>query len=91
MPVDMLIGADYYWQLVTGKISRGSDGPIAIHTKLGWVLSSPSCSGEIGHCSMNLSTLHADAHTAEPQVLDEQLRAFWELEALGIHDQKSNL
>ena len=37
MPIDMLIGSDYYWQLVTGSICRGTSGPIAVHTKLGWV------------------------------------------------------
>lgn len=37
MQVDILIGSDYYWQLVTGTIRRGGGGPIAVHTKLGWV------------------------------------------------------
>ena len=38
LPVDILIGCDHYWDLVTG---RGKDGLVAIHTKLGWVLSGP--------------------------------------------------
>ena len=42
MPIDILIGSDYYWQLVTGSICRGTSGPVAVHTKLGWVLSGPS-------------------------------------------------
>ena len=94
MPVDVLIGADYYWQLVTGRISRGTNGPIAVHTKLGWVLSGPSCHDEPGQCSMNLSvtyTLHAETHSVEPNALEEQLRAFWELEALGIQDQERTI
>ena len=33
LEVDILVGSDYYWDLVTG-ISRGSSGPAAIHTKL---------------------------------------------------------
>ena len=37
--VDVLIGSDYYWDLVTGNICRGDSGLTAIHTKLGWVLS----------------------------------------------------
>ena len=37
-----LIGSDFYWELVTGGVRRGSKGPIAIHTKLGWVLSGPT-------------------------------------------------
>ena len=35
--VDLLIGSDYYWQLTTGEVRRGNDGPVAVGTKLGWV------------------------------------------------------
>ena len=38
---EVLIGSDHYWQLVTGTVVRGSDGPVAIQTKLGWVLTGP--------------------------------------------------
>jgi len=38
LKIDVLIGSDHYWQLVTGKVVRG---PTAIHTQLGWVLSGP--------------------------------------------------
>ena len=37
----MLIGSDHYWQLVTGTMVRGGDGPVAIHTRLGRVLTGP--------------------------------------------------
>lgn len=93
MPIDMLIGSDYYWELVTGSICRGVNGPIAIHTKLGWVLSGPSAHGETGCCAMNLSVTHVlrvDTCSAEP-TLEDQLRAFWELEALGIQDKEKTL
>lgn len=39
MEVDVLVVCDYYWELATGDTRRGSKGPIAINTKLGWVLS----------------------------------------------------
>ena len=58
LPVDILIGSDYYWELVTGRVSRGSSGPTAIHTKLGWVLSGPSFHIEPDECAMNLSITH---------------------------------
>jgi hypothetical protein len=38
LEVDILIGSDYYWSLVTGEVCRGNSGPIAIQT---WVLSGP--------------------------------------------------
>ena len=42
MSMDMLVGSDYYWELVTGSICRGVSGPVAMPPKLGWVWSSPS-------------------------------------------------
>ena len=35
MSIVMLIGADYCWELTTGKTSQGDSGPIAIHQGLG--------------------------------------------------------
>ena len=37
LEVDALIGSDVYWSLVTGVVRRGKGGPMAIHTKVGWV------------------------------------------------------
>jgi len=39
--IDVLIGSDQYWKLVTGCVIKGEQGPTAIHTRLGWVLSGP--------------------------------------------------
>ena len=40
--VDILIVSDYYWNLVTGRLERGADGPVAIQTKFGWIISGPT-------------------------------------------------
>ena len=37
--IDVLVGSDYYWNFVTGETRIGTDGPIAICSKLGWLLS----------------------------------------------------
>ena len=79
LPIDVLIGSDYYWQLVTGSVCRGTNGPVAIHTKLGWVLSGPSTCGDTDQVAMNLSVthiLHSETNPAEPCALSDQLRAF---------------
>ena len=39
--IDMLIGSDQYWDLITGNVVRKANGPTAVHTRLGWVLSGP--------------------------------------------------
>ena len=33
LPVDFLIGFDYYCELATGSVCRGVNGPTAVHTK----------------------------------------------------------
>ena len=40
--IDVLVGADHYWDLVTGDIVKGEEGPTAINSKLGWLLSGPA-------------------------------------------------
>ena len=85
--VDILIGSDYYWELVTGSVCRSKKGPTAVHTKLGWVLSGPMLEGYRAQSSTNLITTHVlqvDTHQQKIVNLDEQLRSFWELESLGI-------
>ena len=41
LAIDVLIGSDNYWNLVTGKVLKGACGPTAIEIRLGWVLSGP--------------------------------------------------
>ena len=58
MEIDILIGSDYYWELATGEVCRGNSGPIAIYTRLGWVLSGPTKSFESTETATNLVTTH---------------------------------
>ena len=37
--IDILVGADHYWDLVIGDIIHGRNGPTAVSSKLGWLLS----------------------------------------------------
>ena len=95
LPVDILIGSDYYWDLVTGSICRSEKGPTAIHTKLGWVLSGPTLSSSSMRCSSTYITtthlLRIDDSPTESTQLVEQLRSFWELESLGISEEEKTL
>ena len=94
LEVDVLIGSDYYWELATGEVLRGErGGPVAINTKLGWVLSGPAPDIESHQASVSLvaahpittHTLRVNSQHCSTEKLDDQLRAFWELESLGIH------
>ena len=92
LEVDILIGSDAYWSLVTGKIIRGRNGPIAIQTKVGWVLSGPTKPQETA-VNLTLTPTHVlkiDACALEPS-LDDRLKQFWDLESLGISKDETSV
>ena len=89
-PVDILIGADYYWQIVSGDMLHSDTGTIALSTRLGWVLSGPVPS--ITAAGETMSALVTTQRHTTPSVsaeepddaLLQQMKLFWELESLGI-------
>ena len=86
LEIDILVGSDHYWEVVTGRIIRGASGPAAVETRLEWVLSGPVegvTQESIAINFISTHTLRVDAFT-EQQSLEEGLRRFWELESLGI-------
>ena len=94
LEVDILVGLDQYWKLVTGKVVRCLNGPTAVHTRLGWVLSGPVLGSPPDVSSVNLITTHSlrvDAYQQQTESeLDSQLKMFWDLESLGVrHDEPS--
>ena len=90
LQVDLLIGSDYYWDFITGTILRGSDGPVAIDTRLGWVLSGQvSCPEET--CSLVTHNLHASSAVSELQTLSETMKSFWDLECSGLPETDRSL
>ena len=92
LEIDVLIGSDSYWDLVTGRVVRGDSGPTAIHTKLGWILSGPANHLEV---SVNLTvasthSLKVDTCPSMEPTLDDCLERFWDLESLGIVNQETS-
>ncbi|CAL1261366.1 unnamed protein product [Larinioides sclopetarius] len=78
--ISYLIGSDFYWSL-KNRIKRLDSSLVAIETRLGWSLQG-KCD-ERGDCtSVNLIDSEVDSISAE-------LRKFWEIESLGIHDKDS--
>ena len=95
--VDILFGADYYWKFVMGATKHGQGpGPVAVLTRLGWVLSGPviDCSQSKRNCSINLNATHnlrVDAEqlcTNPDRNLHAQLEMFWKLETLGVQNKE---
>ena len=81
--IDLLIGSDFYWSLVTGNV-RFIEGysPVAIETKVGWVFSGPIDLPD----SINLNVSTNDTHVVFIQNsktklnYEDELSKFWDLE-----------
>ena len=88
LEVDLLVGSDFYWQLMTGRVQKGEAGPTAIESHLGWILSGPSISTNAHSVSANLTQTHVlrIAEAPDPVVdpLREDLSKFCLLESMGI-------
>ena len=77
LEVDMLIGSDLYWSLVTRRVRRERSGPMGVHTRIGWILSGPVDRQEVS-VNLTLTATHAlriNTHPVERD-LDDQLRRF---------------
>nr|XP_042912776.1 uncharacterized protein LOC107436914 [Parasteatoda tepidariorum] len=79
-PIEVLIGADFYWTVVNSEIPfRLSETIVLIPSVFGWILS-----GSRSHTSVaSLSSVH-NISIKLPYTLDDQVRKFWDLDTLGI-------
>ena len=92
--MNILIGADYMWPFMESQTKRGEfDEPVAVLTKLGWVISGPmkmECKEKLS--SINFVTTHVlkvsqlqDYHMEDN--LSTQLEKFWSLDSIGIQEK----
>ena len=40
--IDVLIGSDYYWDIITGEVALGYDKLVAVSSKFAWLGSRPT-------------------------------------------------
>ena len=94
--IDVLIGSDHYWDFITGEVIRGENGPVAIASKFGWVLSGPTNVSVEGNESEVRSNLiisgggKFDDYNENPDEITSELKRFWDVEAIGICDENPN-
>lgn len=94
MNIDILIGADNYWKFFNQTVIKSSEGgPVAMGSKLGFVLSGPLFVGDSNYSSMLVS-----GHTMriENEVINERnhlnnlVEKFWNLESLGVSNHEES-
>jgi len=77
LEITLLIGADQYWNVVEDHIIRGN-GPTAMQSKLGYLLSGPTTSPVVNSDTATSILYVATAHSP-----DHALEKFWNVETLG--------
>ena len=97
--IDLLIGSDFYWLLVTGNVKFGKPGqPVGVETRFGWVLNGPVKGGENNDTSNMNFVSELSSHVlfvnSEPKCgnldLENKLDRFWDLESIGISENEKH-
>ncbi|GFU26455.1 integrase catalytic domain-containing protein [Nephila pilipes] len=83
LPIELLIGGDYYWQIVTAEsLIKLSDSFVMVPSMLGWILS-----GSRTHTTIADNTfVHQFSVQVSNDCLNDQVRCFWKLDSIGIQD-----
>ena len=85
--VDLLVGLDFYYSFITGNVKRGQIGePIAIESKLGWILTGPLKSNLV---QTYLSDTHILHIKPQYQTFDETSdfnfpSSIWDIESINM-------
>ena len=93
---DILIGSNYYWHFLSGRCIRGEDGPVALESILGWILSGPvHDNAKLLSTQIYLAETHVlklDVETnGNDNTLNDQLSKFWNLESIGIKGNEATV
>ena len=88
--IDVLIGSDHYWSLVTGETIVGDAGPVAVSSRLGWLLSGPSDNSSTVNLTYSNVIVNGDSDNLvsvwEGDDIVNALKHFWDTESIGIID-----
>lgn len=97
-PIDILLGARYYYQLMNGDMvfpeqSNLDVKPIAVNTIFGYVIAGP-CHKQLFKNKVNnrgnfLIQKKGKSSSHQWNQLDKKLERFWECDSLGLTDQKT--
>ena len=85
--VALLVGLDFYYSSITGNVKRGQIGePIAVESKLGWILTGPSKSNLVQTYLSDTHTLHIKP---QYQTFDETSdfnfpSSIWDIESINM-------
>ena len=82
-PVDILIGADLYWNIVGDKRPIRGPGPTAVASRIGYLMSGPCEQVQVAQPNRRSAI--------DVAAMDEDMSKLWSLEAVGISYNNENL
>ncbi|CAG9109947.1 unnamed protein product [Plutella xylostella] len=92
--VDILIGADLFWDLLgSQRIKLGTGRPVLCETRLGWIVSGPNTSNYASLISSEIKCNFAktESHfTGEMDDIRQDLTRFWQLEEINSKSSSSH-
>ena len=93
--IDILVGADYYWDIVSGEIIQWEKGPTAVTSKLGWLLSGRSTESQFDSRTVNNLILAGECFDnsrvqTEGDDLTASLQCFWKTESIAIESPEAD-
>ena len=80
--IDVLIGLDFYWSFITGRVRRQLNKPVLVESILGWIIQ-----GNIESQNKQVSTMFCSSKIHDNQ-LNKEIKSLFELEAIGILPQE---
>ena len=84
LDIDVLIGWDYYWMLVTERVLQNQDGPTAIYTRLGWIISGPTGPIDV------MDQTHTFVNLISSHTLSQVLLKNWNREQIWTLDSRNS-
>ena len=88
--VDMLVGLDLYWNFVYNDGSRGTSEPVALNSRLFWLLSGPLYTPDAKQSSREWSCgMFIDAK--ETDSLDSLVEKYWSLESVSVEERETDV
>ena len=91
LDVDIIIGNDYYGQLITGKIIKTeNEALVAIDSKFGWLLFGPVQNESNHENDLNTLCQRIEITPVQESKLDNLLTKFWEISKIPEESDKND-
>ena len=82
--IDILIGLDFYYLLVSGRIKKGfPSDPVAVESVSGWIISGPTSKTKTDKNTNTTNYTVSNTMRINTETLNSQITKFWEVESSG--------